>query len=97
MNGFWNLRQFDLSLERDNRDEKNLVDDIYDDDADIELPYSLIHHFFHTIHTSGVRQMNIILGGQQLDSSPHIVDCSGASILYRFDNGPQVYLVKQKY
>ena len=55
-----------------------------------ELPNSLIHHFFHTIHTSGVRQMHIMLGAPQNDPSPHVVECQGASILYRFENGPQV-------
>jgi hypothetical protein len=61
-------------------------------EADEELPNSLLHHFFHTIHTSGVRQMQIILGAPQVDPSPSVVDCHGASILYRFENGPQVGL-----
>jgi LIM-domain binding protein len=56
-----------------------------------ELPTSLIHHFFHTIHTSGVRQMHMMLGAPQAESGPHVIECPGASILYRFDNGTQVY------
>lgn len=55
-----------------------------------ELPNSLIHHFFHTIHTSGVRQMHMMLGAPQAESGPHVLECPGASILYRFESGTQV-------
>jgi hypothetical protein len=54
-----------------------------------ELPYLLIHHFFHCIHTSGIRQMHIILGTPQPEVGP-LIDCPRASILYRLDNGSQV-------
>jgi LIM-domain binding protein len=34
--------------------------------------------------------MNIILGAPQADPAPQVVECPGASILWRWDNGAQV-------
>jgi len=49
-----------------------------------DLPYPLIHRFFHSVHTSGVLQMDIMLGAPNGDASIHIIDCNRASIIYRF-------------
>lgn len=55
------------------------------------MPYLLIPHFFLCIHTSGIRQMHVILGTPQPDAGPYLLNCQRASILYRFENGSQVY------
>lgn len=56
----------------------------------VELPSVLIHHFFHSVHTSGVRQMHIVLGDPEVDPRAHAIHCSHASIIYRLENGSQV-------
>jgi hypothetical protein len=58
-----------------------------------ELPYYLIYRFFYSIHSGGIQQMNMMLGAAQVESGPHIIECPGASILYRFDNGAQACTV----
>ena len=35
--------------------------------------------------------MHVILGTPQPDAGPYLLDCQRASILYRFENGSQVY------
>jgi hypothetical protein len=79
-------------LEKVSREEKSLVCPILTKPADgQELPYLLIHRFFLRIHTSGIRQMHVILGTRDPEIGPHRIECPHASILYRLDNGSQVY------
>lgn len=87
--GLFRQQHYEWSSPRASKDVKNSVlrsPSI----LTVELPNTLIHHFFHSIHASGVRQMNMMLGAPQVESGPHIFECPGASILYRFDNGAQV-------
>jgi len=83
------MQVFDWYLERVRREEKNTVCN-RSIILTLELPSLLIHHFFHSIHTSGVQQMHLILGGRLRESPTHTLDCEKGSILYRLDNGSQV-------
>ena len=48
-----------------------------------DLPHLLIHRFFHSVHTSGVDQMDIILRTPNVEPGIQIIDCARASIVYR--------------